>query len=115
LTLTSSMTTRRCAFSVKSNQQFRGDAAPSDFVRLIWKQLRHQQTDRFDPRLDLLGLVTSPLPSKTDRDLHELLEWARKQDARTLSTRLSKAGVASTSKRCLFASFTCPEDLALRY
>jgi hypothetical protein len=115
LTLVLGGETRQCALSVKSNQQFTGNAAPREFVRLAWEQFLHEGTTRFNRDRDLLALAITPLPPKLAGELYELLSWARTQPPESLSGRLTTSGFASEQKRNLFHSFACPEELATQH
>ncbi len=106
---------RQCAFSIKSNQQFTKNAAPSKFVSQAWELFLHEGTTRFDRNRDLLGLVVSPLPPRLAAQLYELLEWADKQDPEKLPDRLAVPGFGSDVKRRLFDSFACPTELAAKH
>jgi hypothetical protein len=55
---------RRCALSVKSNQQFTANAAPREFVTLAWEQFLHEGTTHFRRDRDLLGLVVTSFPQE---------------------------------------------------
>src|SRR5438093_1143086 len=105
----------RCAISVKSGQQFSTDKAPADFVRRTWRQFLQESADCFDRERDLIGLIAPPLPTELQGDWYEISRLAREQDPALLAVRLRSPGVASDRRRTLFASFTCPPDLALRY
>jgi hypothetical protein len=115
LTLVFNGETRQCAFSIKSNQQFTQNAAPSEFVSRAWEQFLHQGTLRFNRDRDLLGLGVSSLPQNLADQLYELLHWARHQDPESLPGRLAAPGFGSDVKRRLFDSFACPEELAAKH
>src|SRR3712207_1697515 len=72
LTLTTRGGIRRCALSVKSNQQFSGPSAPAEFVRAAWEQFLHHGSSVFERTSDYLGLVTAPLPGALSTQLEEL-------------------------------------------
>src|SRR5947208_201101 len=115
LTLSSGSETRRCALSVKSNQQFLADAAPSDFVLAAWETFLEPGATNFDRANDLLGLTTSPLDPTFKTQLNELLAWARAQDTAALSQRVKSPRFGSELKRNLLKSFACPEPLATNH
>jgi hypothetical protein len=106
---------RRCALSVKSNQQFTADAAPREFVTLAWQQFLQEGTTHFRRECDLLGLVVTPLPPELAKELYELLSWAQMQAPESLPDRLTAPGFASELKRRLFRSFACPDELTARH
>jgi hypothetical protein len=112
LTLTSQGEKLHCAFSVKSNQQFTENAAPSDFVKLAWEQFLPAVDAPFDKAHDRLGLITTPLTQKTSTKLNDLLKKARLQDPKDLAARIHRQGSVSKEERRLFASFACPLELA---
>jgi len=115
LTLVSDGETRCCALSVRSNQQFTRNSAPSEFVQLAWRQFLHIETDRFDKDRDLLGLAIAPLSQGLGKGLLRLLELARKGDPKDLPVRLKKTAFASITIQKLFDSFVCPAELAEKH
>jgi len=112
LTLSAGSDTRSCALSVKSNQQFSTNSAPSEFVLAAWETFLEPGATSFDRAKDLLGLTTSPLDPAFQTQLDELLKWSRVQDTATLTRRVETAGFGSEVKRSLLKSFACPEPLA---
>lgn len=109
LTLDYGQVRRRAAVSVKSGEQITRNGFGADFVRLIWQQ--YLSNSPFDRRSDLLVLVTASGSSDLKRAVSNLLIWAREQDPRDLSERLTKKGFASNIERSLFNSFGCPANL----
>ncbi len=115
LTLRSGASVRRVAISVKSNQQFSKDSAPSDFVTACWEIFLDAGLTQFDRTKDLLALATSPTDRSFKAQLDELLSWARVQTAADLSRRVATQNYGSDVKRGLLRSFTCPEVLAKKH
>lgn len=118
LSLESAGRIRYCAFSIKSNRQFSGVSAPKDFVLSVWEQfLQEKLPDEeaiqvFIKNRDYLGLVLAPISPDLAKDLHLLLEMARKQDPKDIPNRISKENYTSDSVRRIFSSFDCPDQLA---
>jgi len=106
---------RRFALSIKSNTQFTGDAAPSDFVEIAWEQFLGEGSSAFDASADLIGLVTTPLAPDLRQAVEFVLSTARTGDPTTLPERYEAKKWANDTKRALFRSFACPEDLAQKH
>jgi len=102
----------RYAFSIKSNVQFKGCSAPSDFVERAWSVYLGGKTDVFDPVSDWLGMICVPQPEPVRSAIQSLLRKARRQEPDQLAQRLPLAGYASETERKLFQSFTCSATLA---
>jgi hypothetical protein len=115
LTLTSRRITRRCALSVKSNQQFTSRSAPAEFVKAAWEQLLHEGTDVFDAELDHFGIVTSPLPVVLSHSIQRLVSLASREDSELLARRSTMEGFMAEDDRNLLSSLACPPDLAARH
>ena len=115
LTLDSQGEKTHCAFSVKSNQQFTENGAPSFFVELAWEQFLHEVESPFDKAHDRLGLITAPHSQNITTKVNALLKKAKSQDPKDLARRLRKPGYVSELERNLFASFVCPAELAEKY
>jgi len=105
----------RLALSLKSSEQISGKSLPDDFVSDVWEQYLQSGSHAFNVASDYLGLVTSPLPSKTNEALQEMIRWARDQDEERFLVQIKAAGVSSIVKRDLFLSLACPSDLAVRH
>jgi ATPase family associated with various cellular activities (AAA) len=112
ITLNANGTRRRCAMSVKSNQQFTKDAAPGEFVTAAWEIFLDPGRMNFDRTHDLLGIATAPLDAEFHSQLHELLSWARAQRSGDLPGRVAEKGYGNNLKRSLLKSFACPAGLA---
>jgi hypothetical protein len=112
ITLNANDTRRRCAMSVKSNQQFTKDAAPGEFVTAAWEIFLDPGRMNFDRTHDLLGIATAPLDAEFHSQLHELLSWARVQRSGDLPGRVAEKGYGNKLKRSLLKSFACPAGLA---
>src|SRR5262245_22727691 len=106
---------RRCAFSVKSNQQFTVKSAPQEFVIASWEQVLHEGSDKFDESSDKIGIITAPLSRQLSTQLQRLLGNARVQDSALLADRLQEKGAASRIQNDLLNSFACPPDLARKH
>jgi hypothetical protein len=107
--------THKVAFSIKSNQQFTAQGFPGDFVRSAWEQILTTSTDTFDPSVDFIGFLTSPLQPDYARDLSDLLNRAWQQAPSTLAQEINLPGLANARVRKLYQSFACPSDLAAQY
>lgn len=105
----------RLALSLKSSEQLTAKGLPGDFVGDVWEQYLQDGSNAYSAATDYMGLVTSPLPSKTNEALHELVRWARDQDDERFLVQVSAAGVSSAVKRDLFSSLGCPPELAVKY
>ncbi len=105
----------RLALSLKSSEQISGKSLPDDFVSDVWEQYLQSGSRAFNIASDYLGLVTSPLPSKTNEALQEMGRWARDQDEERFLIQIKAAGVSSAVKRDLFSSLACPTELAVRH
>lgn len=106
---------RHCAISVKSGAQFIGGRAPDEFVEAAWRQFLGSDCAQYDRERDLLGLACPPLDGQTRRDLNELQRLVEHQSPDELVRRLGVPRYVSESKRRLFASFACPDDLAKQH
>jgi hypothetical protein len=115
LTLVSPGVERKCAFSIKSNQQFTKKSAPKDFVNAAWEQFLHEGSDQFQESRDRLGLITAPQHFEVSTHLQKLLQQARDQDPKLLPDRLQKDGFAHKIQRDLFKSFACPQILSSKH
>ena len=105
----------RLALSLKSNEQVTGKGLPGDFVSDVWEQYLQEGSRAFDVVSDYMGLVTSPLPPKTNEALHELVRWACDQDEERFLVQIKANGVSSAVKRALFSSLGCPSELTARH
>ncbi len=103
---------RRCAFSIKSNDQFSKTTAPSDFVRMAWEQYLHEVASLFNKETDRLGIITTPLRTDTKSWLEDLLNKARGQEPYGLAAKIKEEGYVSKEERELYESFSCPQDIA---
>jgi len=115
LTVESPGVRRRCAFSIKSNQQFTQKSAPQEFVIAAWEQVLHEESDQFDEWSDKIGIITAPLSQQLSAQLQQLFSKARAQDPASLMDRLRTKGSASHIQEDLLKSFACPSELASRH
>ncbi|MDT7043667.1 hypothetical protein [Candidatus Nitronereus thalassa] len=115
LTLTDTEKKRFCGFSIKSNSQFTVNGAPREFVSSAWEQFLHEGTTEFNRDDDILGIITSPPSQRVYGELSRLLQWARDQDSATLSQHVLQAKIGTNTKRNLFNSFCCPDQLAIKH
>ncbi len=111
LTISDNNSQHRYAISIKSNQQFSIVSAPKDFVQSSWEQFLHFESDAFNPDLDFLGLITSPLPNEIKTNLNGAVSKAKANDPDLLAKRYQEEGWANENERELFTSFQCPEEL----
>lgn len=99
------------AISVKSNEQITKSGFPADFVKAIWEQSLHVDTQEFDVDRDYLAIATSPLDSVVKRGLDGLLTKAIDSDATKFADRISEANYSNDIERELFASLHCPDTV----
>jgi len=114
LTLQTGDTQRRCSLSIKSNNQFIGNKAPSDFLRSVWEQYL-DETALFNKISDFMGLVTVELISNVRGALDFVVMTAKEGDTQLLPQRYAQKGWANKIKKTLFESFSCPHDLAQKH
>ncbi len=106
---------RRICFSIKSNQQFSGSKAPSEFVQLAWEQFLSDTKANFNKKQDSIGLIVSNLPNNLHDAVQELLNISRIMPSNNLPLRLQEKGFTNDGVREIFNSFKCPEELAEKY
>ncbi|MCK5614518.1 hypothetical protein KAR91_72305 [Candidatus Pacearchaeota archaeon] len=104
-----------CAFSIKSNTQFSKTSAPSEFVQDAWEQYLGEVESNFNKGRDRLGIITTPLDTKTKSDIEGLLNKARIQDTKELAKRIAEEGYVSKEAGSLFKSFSCPDSITKKY
>jgi hypothetical protein len=106
---------QRLAISVKSNTQITSEGAPEDFARDVWEQFLHEGSQIFDATNDYLALATTPLAPEVNSDLQEILRWARDQDEARFLIQVQAKYASSATKRNLFSSLQCPQELVVKY
>lgn len=102
----------RCCASVKSNMQIEHGRASKDFVGRAWEELLGVSGSGFEPRGDLVAMITAPIDAGGRGDIHELIRLARAQDPADLAERIATAGYVSPNRQTLWDSFSVPEALA---
>jgi hypothetical protein len=100
--------THKVAVSAKSNRQITGGGLPADIVKDIWNQFLNIDHDLFDPALDYLLFIVSPIARSVAENLTKLIQSAQAVDPATLAKRIRTAAF-SKPQQDLFDSFTCPE------
>lgn len=102
-------TCRRWAVSIKSGQPIRS-VFEKDFTERAWDELLGESGSGFNPDIDLVGLVTRPLPVDTKENLEDLIAKARSQDPRDLDRRIARPRYVSRDKRKLWNSLRGPTE-----
>lgn len=105
-------TRKQVAVSIKSGEYLKYGLPPKDLVEDLWRQLLGEGV-RALPENDELVIAAPLITSEQAKDWRELCAWARVQTDDAIEANVTKANVGNDFKRRLFASFECPDVLAV--
>ena len=100
----------KVAVSAKSNRQITATGFPDDILTDIWTQYLNAGQKVFDPLLDYMLFVVSPLGRSVSENLSILINTTRVTSPKDMISRLD-TGNFSVPQKTLFNSLKCPAVL----
>ena len=100
----------KLAVSAKSNRQITGSGLPMEIVNDIWNQYLNTDQEVFDPDLDFMVFVVSPLARSVSENFSTLINTAKVTSSGDMLKRLSTENFSIAQKK-LFNSLKCPKSV----
>lgn len=114
LTMNDGTNQHRVAVSAKSNRQITGTGFPDEILTDIWTQYLNAGHQLFNPKLDYLLFVVSPIARSVSENLSNLINTVRVTTPADMLKRLVTPNFSAPLKT-LFNSFKCPAPLKATY